>query len=670
MDNPSTVVIRTHGIDRGVSEKLKNYEKSNPFFSVEDCTCVNVKRIHSIVAENSDSDSLTIIIGDRDHPEVRGIASYAAGGVAVCSGADELRELIESNAAAFSEKKLLMVSQTTQNLTEWKFCQEIIKKDCTKAFIFDTICSVTEIRQQEAYDLSQNVDIMLVIGGRESSNTNKLYNIAVKNTERTRSGRKTFLVESEKELPLDLLMPHKGDCSAPIYVGITAGASTPSSIIEEVINHMNENEKNVTEIGEGTEDFADMLENSLKTLNTGETVKGIITSITPGEIHVDLKAKVTGIIPYAEIPDNQTLKLDELYHVGDEIEAIVVKVSDLDGVATLSRKRIENVINWRKIVDAYNNETILEGKFVDVVKGGMIMLLEGLRIFVPASHSGMGRDGDLSTLVGTVARARIIEINEQRRRAVASVRVVLREERRAKEAEFWASIEEGKQYEGVVKSLTSYGAFVDLGGVDGMVHSSELSWRRIRHPSEIVSVGDVISVYVKGFDPEAKRISLGYKTEETNPWTIFTSKYQIGDIAQVKIVSMMPFGAFAEVVPGADGLIHISQIVDRKINKPSDVLENGQIVNAKIIDIDMENHKISLSMRVLTDEERYNAEEAEEQLEEESADQFEEESADQYEEAEEQEEQSEEEVGEQFKEESAVQSEEEITEETAVETEE
>jgi 4-hydroxy-3-methylbut-2-enyl diphosphate reductase len=443
---------------------------------------------------------------------------------------------------------------------------------------------------------------MLVIGGRESSNTNKLYNIAAQNTERSRSGRKTFLVESEKELPLDLLTPHKGTFSAPITVGITAGASTPSSIIEEVINLMNENTKNMAEIGEVDEDFAGMLENSLKTLNTGETVQGIITSISPGEIHVDLKTKVTGIIPYAEISDNPTIKLEDVYHVGDEIEAIVVKVSDLDGVATLSRKRIENVINWRKIVDAYNAGTILDGKFLDVVKGGIIMLLEGVRVFVPASHTGLSKDGELSTLTGTTARARIIEINEQRRRAVASVRAVMREDRKSKETEFWASIEEGKQYEGVVKSLTSYGAFVDLGGVDGMVHSSELSWKRIRHPSDVVSVGEKIKVYVKSFDPEARRISLGYKTDETNPWTVFTTKYKVGDVAPVKIVSMMPFGAFAEVVPGADGLIHISQIADRKINKPADVLEIGQVVDAKIIDIDMENRKISLSIRALIEE--------------------------------------------------------------------
>lgn len=610
-DNPSSVVIRTHGVTRAVNERLWKYSERNPHFSVMDCTCTNVKRIHSIAEKNSDAGTLTVIIGDKEHPEIRGISSYARGEVVVCSGAPELDELM-ADKNFLNDRKLLVVSQTTQDLEEWKKCQKNIQKLCTNAFIFDTICSVTEIRQQEACELSQIADIMLVIGGRESSNTNKLYNIAAKNTERSRSGKKTFLLESEKDLPLDLLMPHMGSCSAPITVGITAGASTPSSIIEEVIKSMNENRKDMNEIGEGSEDFAGMIENSLRPLNTGETVQGIITSVTPGEIHVDLKAKVTGIIPYAEITDNQSVKLEEVYHVGDEIEAIVVKVSDLDGVATLSRKRIENIINWRRIVDAYNKGTILEGKFLDVVKGGIIMLLDGVRIFVPASHTGLNKDADLASLTGTFARARIIEINEQRRRAVASVRAVLREERKLKETEFWSSIEEGKQYEGIVKSLTTYGAFVDLGGVDGMIHSSELSWKRIRHPSEIVSVGDKVTVYVKSFDQETKRISLGYKTEEENPWNIFTSKYKAGDTAPVRIVSMMPFGAFAEVVPGADGLIHISQIADRKINKPSDVLEIGQTVDAKIIDIDLENRKISLSMRALIENPETDAAEADE----------------------------------------------------------
>lgn len=359
------------------------------------------------------------------------------------------------------------------------------------------------------------------------------------------------------------------------------------------------------------EDFAELLEQSFKTLNTGETVKGIITSVSGNEVHVDLGTKVTGIIPLAEMSDNPAFKPEEVFHVGDEIETVVCRVSDLDGVATLSRKRIENALNWRKLITAYEEGTVLEGVITDVVKGGLIINLDGARVFVPGSQSGLGREADMSQLIGTTQRVKLIDLNEQKHRAVASIRAVRSEERKEQQKAFWENIEEGKWYEGVVKSLTSYGAFVDLGGVDGMVHSSELSWKRIKHPSDVVKIGDTIRVYVKSFDPEAKRISLGYKTEETNPWTIFTNNYTVGDVVSVKIVSMMPFGAFAEIVPGADGLIHISQIVDRKISKPADVLELGQIVDAKIVDIDYDNHRINLSMRALLEGE--SEEEIEEQ---------------------------------------------------------
>ena len=439
--------------------------------------------------------------------------------------------------------------------------------------------------------MSQMVDLMIVIGGRNSSNTNKLYMTAKQNLDNT------YLVENESELPLDKLNPH-------FNVGITAGASTPSGIIEEVKKIMTENMMKDAEIA--GEDFAGMLEQSLKTLNTGDTVTGIITSISSGEIHVDLSAKATGIIPASELSDSSSADIAEKYHVGDEIEAIVIKVSDMDGIATLSRRKIENVINWKHIVEAYEAGEVLEGKIIDAVKGGVIISLFNMRVFIPASHTGVSKDTDLSTIVGTVQKVKIIEINEARRRAVASVRVVKRDERRKLEAAFWDSIEDGKVYTGKVKSLTSYGAFVDLGGVDGMVHSSELSWLHISHPSDVVSVGDEITVYVKSFDRDAKRISLGYKTEETNPWNIFMSQYTIGDVANVKIVSILAFGAFAEIVPGVDGLIHVSQISLDKIASPSDVLQVGQTVDAKIVDIDYDNHKISLSIRALLEDDEEN----------------------------------------------------------------
>ncbi|MGN1345673.1 MAG: 30S ribosomal protein S1 [Eubacteriales bacterium] len=358
-------------------------------------------------------------------------------------------------------------------------------------------------------------------------------------------------------------------------------------------------------MNEQTENFAELLETSFKTLNTGDIVEGVVTSISPNEIHLDLGAKTTGVITHDKATDDPQAKLDVLYKVGDVVKAKVIKVSDIDGIATLDKTRVDSESNWLKIVEASETNETLEGKIVEAVKGGVIITINSVRVFIPASLTGVPKDGDLSALVGTTQKVKIIEIKqgEGRKRAYASIRAVLREERKAREEAFWADIEEGKEYDGEVKSLTDFGAFVDLGGVDGMVHTSELSWRRIRHPSEVVSVGDKIHVYVKAFDREKGRISLGYKTEEMNPWYIFTSKYAEGDVVEVKVVSLMPFGAFAEIVPGCDGLIHISQITDHKIAKPDEVLEVGQVVKAKITSINNENHQVGLSIRALLEEE-------------------------------------------------------------------
>ena len=345
--------------------------------------------------------------------------------------------------------------------------------------------------------------------------------------------------------------------------------------------------------------FAELLEASIKTLNTGDIVEGVITAIYPNEIHLDLGTKTTGVIAHDKATSDPQAKLDEIYKLGDVVKAKVIKVSDIDGIATLDKTRVDSESNWLGIVEASETGVTLEGKVVEVVKGGVIININSVRVFIPASLTGVPKDGDLNALVNTTQKVKIIEIKqgEGRKRAYASIRAVLREER--------------KEYDGEVKSLTDFGAFVDLGGVDGMVHTSELSWRRVKHPSDVVAIGDKIHVYVKAFDREKGRISLGYKTEEMNPWYIFTNKYAEGDVAEVKVVSLMPFGAFAEIVPGCDGLIHISQITDHKIAKPDEVLEVGQVVTAKITSINNENHQVGLSIRALLEEAEEAAEEAE-----------------------------------------------------------
>ena len=559
---------------------LATLSDENEFFRYVDCTCPFVKKIHKIALENCGRDDLFLLFGMEEHPEVVGIMSYADCEKKVFSSFDELLGMIaRGELPPAGKKKVIIASQTTQKMSEWKKSQKIFKKLYTNALIFDTICSVTELRQSEAEELSAQSDCMIVIGGRESSNTAKLYSICKKNCE------STVWIESPDELVSCGL-----NSSAYTKVGIAAGASTPSGLIQEVY-------KTMSEI---TENFEELLESSLKTLNTGDTVTGTITLVTDAEIQLDLGVNVTGVIKAEQITDDASVKLTEMFKKGDEIEGFVIRVSDIEGVAELSKKRVDSDKNWQKVVAACENGEVLEGKVVEIVRGGVSVLVGANRVFVPASQTGVPKDGDLATLKGEQVKLRVIEISGKR--AIGSIKLVAREERRAKEAEFWASIEEGKVYTGCVKSLTAYGAFVDLGGVDGMVHKTELSWRPIATPADVVSVGQEITVFVKSFDAEKKRISLGYKTEDTNPWYIFTAKYAVGDVAAVKIVNMMPFGAFAEIVDGVDGLIHISQIAQQKIGKPADVLELGQVVNAKIIAIDEEKQNVSLSIRALLDE--------------------------------------------------------------------
>ncbi len=426
---------------------------------------------------------------------------------------------------------------------------------------------------------------MIVIGDRKSSNTRRLAELCRALCPRV------VAIEGAEEL-------EPSSFQGMASIGITAGASTPGWIIKEVYDKMSD------EIMEIEESFADLLEKSIKTLNTGEKVTGVVTEITPTEIYVDLGTKHAGYIPVSELSDDPTVKVEDIVKIGDEIETYVMRVNDAEGVVTLSKKRLDTVKSWDDVEQAREEGTIVEGVVTEENKGGVVASVKGVRVFIPASQTGLPRDAAMSDLLKKKVRMKITEVNRARRRVVGSIRAVEQAERAEKSAKVWAEIENGKRYSGVVKSLTSYGAFVDIGGVDGMVHISELSWSRIKHPSEVVSVGDPAEVYVISFDPEKKKISLGMKDRSQDPWTVFTSKYGVGDVATVKVVKLMTFGAFAEIVPGVDGLIHISQIADHRIDKPGDVLSEGQMVDVKITDIDMENKKVSLSVRALLEDAR------------------------------------------------------------------
>ena len=360
------------------------------------------------------------------------------------------------------------------------------------------------------------------------------------------------------------------------------------------------------------ENFAELLEQSIKTLNTGDKVLGIVTGIGSTEVQVDLGTKHAGYIPYDEVSTDPAVKPEDILHVGDEIEVFVVRVNDQEGTVQLSKKKLDGIKVWDDLAAYAEEKTTVEGVITEENKGGLVATIKGIRVFIPASQSGVAKGGDMAGMVGQTVSLKITEVNRPRRRVIGSIRAVNAESRKASQEKIWAEIEEGKKYHGTVKSLTSYGAFVDVGGVDGMVHVSELSWNHIKNPAEVVKVGDEIDVYVISFDPEKRKISLGYKTAEMNPWNQFMTNYNIGDVVDAKIVKLMTFGAFAEILPGVDGLIHISQIANRRIGKPEDVLSEGQDVQVKIVDVDAEHKRISLSIRALLEETAEEVEEAEE----------------------------------------------------------
>ncbi len=578
IEDGETVIIRSHGVPRAAFEAL-----AARGLSVIDATCPFVSRIHKLVAEAEQEGRQPVIIGQKNHPEVLAIAGWCAHPL-VFETAEELENWL-GGAPERPYLPISMVFQTTSTKDSYEKCSEIAKKVCTNSKIFDTICGATEKRQEEATVLSRRCDAMVVVGDRSSSNTNRLAMICGQNC------ANVSLVDNAGELNLSLY-------SDANTVGITAGASTPAWIIKEVNNIMSEE---VKVEGVAEESFEELLEQSIKTLNTGDKVVGIVTSISGNEVGVDLGTKHAGYIPASELSSDPNAKAEDLFKVGDEIEVVVVRVNDGEGTAQLSKKRLDAVKVWDEIEKAKDEKTVVEGTITEENKGGVVANVKGIRVFIPASQTGIPKGGDLGSLVKQTVPMKITEVNRARRRVVGSIREVTREAHKAAVEKIWNEIEVGKKYHGTVKSLTSYGAFVDIGGVDGMVHVSELSWNRIKTPADVVKVGDEIDVYVIAFDPEKKKISLGYKTAETNPWNVFMTNYHVGDIVTVKVVKLMTFGAFAEIIPGVDGLIHISQIADRRIAKPEDVLSEGQEVDAKIIDVDADNKRISLSIRALLD---------------------------------------------------------------------
>ena len=603
------VVVRTHGVEKSVIDDIENKN-----IEYVDATCPFVKKIHRIV-KKFDSYVPVLVAGDVNHPEVIGIRSYCNGKSFVFKNDEELQKILQ-NDYIDKNKKIICVSQTTFSLEEWKKCEKIIKKVCTNCEIFDTICNATADRQNEAYEISEKSDAMIVIGGRHSSNTCKLRDVSSAHC-------RSFLIETADELKSIDLSPYN-------VIGVTAGASTPSVIIKEVLKSMSEEIKEkevettsaVTEevvetaetadkavkepavkaSADGEASFEELLNESFKENENSKVVTGTVVSITPTEVYVDVPGrKQTGVVAFNDLSAEPIDKCEDVVSVGDEIDLVIMKTDDQDGVLKLSKKLVDAQKGWDDIVAAKENDEILEGTVTQIIRGGVLVTTKGTRVFVPASLSGVPRNQELDSIKGQTVRFKIIDINPARRRAVGSIKVVADAERKEKQDAVWATLEVGKKMTGTVKSLTSYGAFVDLGGIDGMIHISELSWSRIKHPSEVVKVGDTVEVTIKALDEETRKISLGFKNIEDSPWEIMKRDYPVGSVVDARIVSFATFGAFANILPTVDGLIHISQISWDRIQTPQDVLKIGDVVKAKIIDIDYDKKRVSLSIKELLD---------------------------------------------------------------------
>lgn len=562
------IIIRSHGVPKNQEEDMKSKG-----LEVIDTTCPYVKAVHKRVEDYSLKGYTIAIIGDPNHPEVIGIKGYAQGDVFIINSLEEVEKLP-------ALKRVCVVSQTTNRKEKFDSLVEAIEKKAEEAKVFNTICNATKNRQEAARQVAQMVDAMIVLGGKMSSNTKKLAEISRKYCPHV------YHIESIKELSLQDLKKFN-------TIGITAGASTPDWIIKEAVEAM-ENLNN----DQMNNEMMEAIENTFTRIYPGQIIKGEVLFVTDNEVMVNINYRSDGIITKEELTDDPDVNPKDLYKEGDEIEVFVVRMDDGEGNVVLSSKRVEDLKQWDVLEEKFKNKEKIEVKVLKAVKGGLIATYNGgLNGFIPASQVSVKYVSELESYVGQKFPVEIIEIDREKKRLIFSRKEVERKEIEAKKEALWDSLEEGKIIEGEVVRLTDFGAFVDLGGVDGLIHISDLSWFRVKHPSDVVKPGDRVEVKVLSFDKEKNRISLGLKQTVDEPWVVFTKSVNVGDIVEGEVVNLQDFGAFVRLESGVDGLLHVSQISNKHIAKPSDVLEVGQKVKVKVLDINEKDRKISLSMK-------------------------------------------------------------------------
>lgn len=572
------VIIRSHGISPDIIKLLEDRD-----FIIVDATCPFVANIHKKVKEYSENGYEIIIVGDKDHPEVIGINGWCDNKAVISKRGENLDNISE---------KVCVVSQTTEKQENWEKVLALVSKEAKDVAAFNTICSATEIRQKKAEELSKNSDAVVVIGGHHSSNTTKLYEICKDNCENT------IHVENSGEIPDEL---YKGKNN--IIIGVAAGASTPDWIIKEAINKMSE-EQNVAGVNEeqnveGMNEVIKMMDENEKKVFVGALVKGEIIQINEKEAFLNIGYKNDGILPLSEVTSDQNVKLTDLFNIGDEIEAKVIKLKNEDNYVVLSKSELDRDEGLKAIKDAFENKISIKVLIKEVVNGGLVSRYKGMRVFIPASHIELYHVDDLNSYVGKEFEINIIEFSKRRNttRIVGSRRELLKSLKEKTEEKTWESLEKDQIVEGQVKRLTSFGAFIDVNGVDGLLHVSEISWGRIEKPSDILKVDEKIKVYILDVDKENKKLSLSLKKLVEDPWVNVDEKYPVGSVVLGKVVRFATFGAFIELEPGVDALVHISEISHKRIAKPSDVLVNGEEVKAKILDVNKEDKKIGLSIK-------------------------------------------------------------------------
>lgn len=588
------IIVRAHGVSE---ETIRNIEDTN--LKLIDSTCPYVKSVHKKVAKYYKEGYQIVIIGDKEHAEVIGINGWCNDSAFIVNTVSQAQELSHM-------QRTCVVSQTTNRLEKFLQISQIIDEKSEEMELFNTICNATKLRQEACIELSKKVDAMIVLGGKHSSNTIKLAETSRKYCDFV------YHIETIEELALQELQSFN-------KIGLSAGASTPDWIIEEAVKVMenyNKDEMNKEEIAKeevsndeinkeeevnngemNNEEMMEAIDSSFKRISRGDVLKGTVLYVTNNEVMVNINFKSDGIIERSELPKGESSNPKDLYQVGDEIDVYVIKIDDGEGNVVLSAKRVEFIKDWEALEDTFKNEEVIEVEVQNAVKGGLTVLVNGVNGFMPASQISLSYISDLNQFKGKTLQAKIIDFDIQKRRMILSRKAVEKVQVDKKRKALWETIEVGITLEGVVQRLTDFGAFVDLGGIDGLIHISDLAWFRVKHPSDVLSEGDHVEVKVLAFDKEKNRISLGLKQTTEEPWNVFLNDFKVGDIVEGEVVNILDFGAFVRVIKGVDGLLHVSQISNDHIEKPSDVLSVGAKVMVKITEINEEDKKISLSAK-------------------------------------------------------------------------